>query len=116
MSGGKSLIVLLPWIIQYGATRRIFNLTGLNRTHHGMRRFPTGCVQDVGVVSKKRKRLPRRRRAAHCSQKTRKMLFLKSAVKSKVKPKPWEMNLPDPLFFSPIKTTHSKLGAVYLPG
>ncbi|MEO5347998.1 MAG: hypothetical protein H7834_16725, partial [Magnetococcus sp. YQC-9] len=64
-----------------------------------MHHFPQGRVQDAGVVSKKRKRLPRRRRAAHFSQKTRKMLLLKSALKSKSKSKPWEMNLPDPLFF-----------------
>ncbi|MEO5347965.1 MAG: hypothetical protein H7834_16555, partial [Magnetococcus sp. YQC-9] len=30
----------------------------------------------------------------------------------KAKAKPWEMNLPDPFFFLPVKTTHSELGAV----
>ncbi|MEO5348021.1 MAG: hypothetical protein H7834_16845, partial [Magnetococcus sp. YQC-9] len=55
----------------------------LNRTHFGMRSFSQGCVQDAGVVSKKRKRPPPRRRAAHFSQKTRKMLLLKSALKAK---------------------------------
>ncbi|MEO5346425.1 MAG: hypothetical protein H7834_08615, partial [Magnetococcus sp. YQC-9] len=50
----------------------------LNRTYFGRRSFSQGCVQDAGVVSKKRKRPPRRPRAAHFSQKTRKMLLIRA--------------------------------------
>ncbi|MEO5347143.1 MAG: hypothetical protein H7834_12305, partial [Magnetococcus sp. YQC-9] len=47
--------------------------------------FLQGCVQDVSVVSKKRKRRSRRPRAAHFSQKARKMLLCKERAKVKVK-------------------------------
>ncbi|MEO5347430.1 MAG: hypothetical protein H7834_13795, partial [Magnetococcus sp. YQC-9] len=48
-------------------TATTVDLTVLNRTCFGMRSFLQGCVQDVSVVSKKRKRRSRRRRAAHFS-------------------------------------------------
>ncbi|MEO5345568.1 MAG: hypothetical protein H7834_04200, partial [Magnetococcus sp. YQC-9] len=43
------------------------------------------------------------------AERAKNAFFIKRA---KSKAKPWERNLPDPLFFLPV-TTHFKLGAVY---
>ncbi|MEO5345538.1 MAG: hypothetical protein H7834_04050 [Magnetococcus sp. YQC-9] len=68
-----------------------------NRTHFGMRRFSQDCVQDAGVVSKRQKTTPAK--AARGAFFAKNASFEARAKGLKSKAKPWERNLPDPLFF-----------------
>ncbi|MBF0418018.1 MAG: hypothetical protein HQL86_07205 [Magnetococcales bacterium] len=82
----------------------------LNRSHHGIRRFPTGRVQDVGVVSKKLKTTPTKAARSAFFAKDAKNASFEERAKVKIKILGYEDGK---LFgYSSVITTHSKLGAV----
>ncbi|MEO5346728.1 MAG: hypothetical protein H7834_10180 [Magnetococcus sp. YQC-9] len=61
--------------------------------------FLQGCVQDAGVVSKKQKTTPAKAaRSAFFAKDAKNASYEERSLKSKAKSKPWERNLPDPLF------------------